>query len=196
VGIVRGVKSVRAALAGEQIPELLHGYVLQVLAEIDSLKQHIEQIERSLRALTRHDPVVAQLQTLPGVGLLIATALRATTIDIQRFPSGRHFASWLGLTAREHSSGERRRLGAISKRGDAYLRTLLVHGARSALRAAGRAAKAGRPVDRLRAWALATQQRCGMNKATVALANKLARIIWATWRHGRPFDGNWARHTP
>lgn len=194
VGIVRGVQAARAALAGEQIPELLHSDVLQVLEEIGSLKQRIDRIERSLQALTREDAVVARLQTLPGVGLLIATALRAATPDIQRFPTGRHFASWLGLTAREHSSGERRRLGSISKRGDVYLRTLLVHGARSALRAAARAAKAGRPVDRLRAWALTTQQRCGQNKATVALANKLARIIWATWRHDRPFDGNWARN--
>jgi transposase len=111
--------------------------------------------------------------------------------DIQRFPTGRHLASWLGLTAREHSSGERRRLGGISKRGDVYLRTLLVHGARSALQAAGRAARAGRELDRLRTWALETEQRCGTNKATVALANKLARIIWAVWRHERAFDGNW-----
>jgi transposase len=194
VGIARGVQRVRIVLAGEQVPALLHPYVLEVLEEIDSLKQRIDQIERSLRTLTRNDPVVRQLQTLPGVGLLIATAVRAGIVEIQRFPSGRHFASWLGITAREYSTAERRRLGAISKRGDVYLRTLLVHGARSALCAAGRAAKAGKQLDRLRTWALATQQRCGQNKATVALANKLARIIWATWRHGRPFDGNWARH--
>jgi len=103
----------------------------------------------------------------------------------------------LGITAREHSSGERRRLGSISKQGDVYLRTLLVHGARSALLAAKRAAQAGRPVDRLRSWALQTEQRCGYNKATVALANKVARIIWATWRYQRPFNGDWqsqARH--
>lgn len=112
-------------------------------------------------------------------------------VDIQRFPSGRHLASWLGLTARECSSAERRRLGRISKRGDVYLRTLLIHGARAVLNAALAATRRARAPDRLRAWALATQQRCGYNKATVALANKLARIAWASWKYQRSFDGNW-----
>jgi transposase len=120
--------------------------------------------------------------TIPGIGLLIATALVAFVGDIRRFPSGRHFASYLGLTPRESSSGLRRRLGAISKRGDVYLRTLLIHGARSVLLAAKR-----RSPDRLRAWALARQSARGHNKAATALANKLARIVWAVWKHDRPF---------
>jgi transposase len=121
--------------------------------------------------------------SIPGVGVLTATAARAALVDVQRFPTGRHLASWLGLTAREHSSGERRRLGSISKQGDRYLRTLLVHGARAVLLAAHNAQRRGKPLDRLRTWALKTQQRCGHNKAAVALANRLARILWATWRH-------------
>jgi transposase len=136
--------------------------------------------------------VLHTLLAIPGIGLLSATALAAAIVDIQRFASGRQLASWLGLTACEYSSGERRRLGRISKRGDVYLRTLLIHGARAVLNAATSAARRGRPLDRLRTWALATQQRCGYNKTTVALANKLARIVWATWKHQRPFDGNWA----
>ena len=118
------------------------------------------------------------------------------SVDIQRFHSGRHLASWLGLTAREYCSGERRRLGRISKRGDVYLRTFLIHGARAVLNAALSAARRGRPRDRLRAWAVATAERCGYNKATVALANKLARIVWATWKYQRPFDGSWAAPIP
>jgi transposase len=129
------------------------------------------------------------------VGLLTATALRATVGEIERFPSGRHFVCWLGLTAREYSTGERRRLGRISRRGDVYVRSLLVNGARSALLAANRSsAHGGQRLDRLRTWALQTQHRCGLNKATVALANKLARIVWATWRSQRPFNGNWHDH--
>ena len=97
------------------------------------------------------DSAVRQLREIPGIGLLTGTALRASVCDIQRFPSGRHFASWLGLTARERSSAESRRLGSISKRGDIYLRTLLVHGARSALLAARRTERieelAGRIVE-------------------------------------------------
>jgi transposase len=111
--------------------------------------------------------------------------------DIQRFPSGRHFACWLGLTPSERSSAERRRLGKISKQGDVYCRTLLVHGARSALLAAHRTQRTGKPLDRLRRWALNCERLRGHNKATVALANRLARIVWATWKYERAFDGNW-----
>src|SRR5256886_5780993 len=95
--------------------------------------------------------------TIPGVGLLTATALVAAVGDVQRFPSARHFASYLGLTPREHSTGQRRRLGAISKRGDTYLRMLLIHGARSVLyHAKTRTAPA---TDRLRTWALQLERR-------------------------------------
>ena len=88
-----------------------------------------------------------------------------------------------GLTPKEHSSGSRRRLGRISKRGDVYLRMLLTHGARAVLNGAKRTK---RP-DRLRAWALRLEERRGHNRATIALANKLARIVWAVWRHDREF---------
>jgi len=125
--------------------------------------------------------------------LLTSTALRAVVGDVHRFPSGRHFASWLGLTAREHSSAGQRHLGGISKRGDVYLRMLLIHGARSALQGAVRAQRAGRPLDRLRRWALECQNKRGHNKAAVALANRMARIVWATWKYDRQFDGNWVK---
>jgi len=121
--------------------------------------------------------------TIPGIGLLTATALIAFVGDIQRFPSGRHFASYLGLTPREHSSGSRRHLGRISKRGDSYLRMLLVHGARSVLWAA----KNQEHPDRLRIWALERERARGHNKAAVALANKLARIVWAVWKKNSTF---------
>ncbi len=129
---------------------------------------------------------------VPGVGLLFASALYGCLVDAQRFPSGRHLASWLGITPREHSSGERRRLGRISKHGDVYLRMLLVHGARSALLAARRAEHAGRALDPLRRWALETERRCGTNKATVAFANKIARIVWAMAKYERRFDARWS----
>jgi transposase len=139
-------------------------------------------IEHQLAALATQTPAVAQLMTIPGIGLLIATALVAFVGDIHRFPSARHFASYLGLTPSERSSGLTRRLGAISKRGDVYLRMLLIHGARSVLNAAKR-----RTPDRLRAWALGRELARGHNKAAIALANKLARIAWAVWKYDRPF---------
>jgi transposase len=104
----------------------------------------------------------------------------------------RELASWLGLTPREKSSGERRRLGRITKQGDPYLRTLLIHGARSALLSAERARRANRKLTHLQAWALERAGEGHTNRAAVALANKLARIAWAVWRHERAFDGDHA----
>jgi transposase len=194
LGATRAIAHVRLELAASEpsIPTALHPALAELLAEITQLQQRCEDIDRQLRTLTQEDPIVQQLLEIPGVGPLTATAMRSALVDVQRFPSGRHLASWLGLTAREHSSGERRRLGRISKQGDPYLRTLLVHGARAVLIAAQAAKRRGQKLDRLRTWALDTLERCGHNKAAVALANKLARIIWATWKHARVFNANWA----
>jgi transposase len=189
IGAQRAIQSVRVALSDPHspVPLLLHPNLLELLGEINSLEQRCTHIERELARLSKHDRVVSRLLQIPGVGPLTATALRASVVDIQRFPSGRHFASWLGLTSREHSSGERRRLGRISKQGDPYLRTLLIHGARAVLLAARSAQRRGSSLDRLRTWALDVQERRGHNKAAVALANKLARFVWATWRFERDF---------
>jgi transposase len=190
LGAGRAIQAVRDALTigSTVVPTLLHSSLLELLAEIASLEQRCKQIDRDLARLNDEDPVVERLLLIPGVGPLTATALRASVVDVQRFPSGRHFASWLGLTSREYSSGERRRLGRISKQGDPYLRTLLIHGARAVLLAARSAQRRGSSLDRLRTWALALQERRGHNKAAVALANKLARIVWATWRYERDFS--------
>lgn len=192
VGAARAIEAVRAALSSPscEIPQLLHSSLLDLLTEIDSLEQRCHDIDGQLARLNAEDPVVERLLQIPGVGPLTATALRASVVDVQRFPSARHFASWLGLTSREHSSGERRRLGRISKQGDAYLRTLLIHGARAVLLAARSAQRRGKPLDQLRTWALELHERRGHNKTAVALANKLARIVWATWRYERDFSSS------
>jgi len=189
LGPKRAIEAVRVALADPSgsVPSLLHTSLLELLQEIEALEQRCQHLDRELKRFHLHDPVIERLLRIPGVGDLTATALRASVVDIQRFPTGRHFASYLGLTSREHSSGERRRLGRISKQGDPYLRTLLIHGARSVLLAARSAQRRGLALDRLRTWALDLQERRCHNKAAVALANKLARIVWATWRHERDF---------
>jgi transposase len=127
---------------------------------------------------------VAYLRTVPGIGVLTATALVAFVGQPGRFPSGRHFASYLGLTPRENSSGFRRRMGRISKRGNTYVRMLLIHGARAALLAAHRVQEP----DTLQRWVLGVELRTGHNKATVALANRLARIAWRVWKDQRPYE--------
>ena len=111
----------------------------------------------------------------------------ATGGEVGRYRDARHFASWFGLTPREHSSGSTRHLGRISKRGDRYLRTLLTHGARAVLRAASVARLASKQVDGLKDWALQVQGRTNHNKAACALANKLARICHAVLKHHEPY---------
>jgi transposase len=177
-----------AALVAEGdsgLPDALRPVLAEAVREIRELEARVREVERSLETMARRSDVVVRLRTIPGVGLLTATALVAFVGDVARFPSGRHFASYLGLTPRESSSGLRRRLGAISKRGDPYLRMLLIHGARAVLLHAKKPTAAK---DRLRAWALERERARGHNKAAVALANKLARIVWAVWRDERAFD--------
>lgn len=140
-----------------------------------------------LQAFAQRDLRSQRLQRAGGVGLITAP-LRSAVGDFDRFPSGRHFASSLGLTPREHSSGSTRRLGRVSKRGDVYLRMLLIHGARALLRSAQLAQRKDQPLDRTRAWALALSARVGHNKAAVALANKTARRLWAAEHHRAGFD--------
>jgi transposase len=165
------------------VPESLHEALLSAGHEISELDIRIRAVERQLKTLADSLPATARLMTVPGIGLLTSTALVGFVGDPSRFPSGRRFASYLGLVPRERSSGLQRHLGAITKRGDAYLRTLLIHGARSALYAAGKS----RQPDRLRRWATAVRQRRGNNRAAVALANKLARIAWAVWTRNTTF---------
>jgi transposase len=189
LGAKRGLATLGARLAEDDgtVPTMLRVMLQQLIDEIRSLEARIATIEVELARLAEQSPVCQRLQTIPGVGLISATAFVGAVADIGTFRTGRRFASWLGLTPKEHSSGQTRRLGAISKQGDVYLRTLLIHGARSLLLAAERTRRAGRPVDSLRAWGVDLRARRGHNKAAVSLANKMARIVWATWRHERDF---------
>ncbi len=171
--------------ADSGIPDALRPVLAEAAREIGELETRIRALECQLEEAARASDVAVRLRTIPGVGLLTATALVAFVGDAHRFPSGRHFASYLGLTPRESSSGLRRHLGAISKRGDPYLRMLLIHGARSVLLHAKKKAPTER--DRLRVWALDRESARGHNKAAVAVANKLARIAWAVWRREHAF---------
>jgi transposase len=171
------------------VPTLLRSTLAAACDEIAVLEENMRAVERQLAALAPTLADALLLQTVPGVGLITATALVALIADIRRFPSGRHFASFLGLTPKDDSSALRRRLGAISKQGDVYLRMLLTHGARSFLWHA----KAATPPTILQGWAAHTEQRRGHDVATVAVANKLARIVWAVWTEQRPFI---AAHCP
>ncbi len=177
------------ALDDDTLPAYLRVALDQALAEIKELQAKANDLKSQLEHLAPLIPAVPFLMTVPGIGILSATALVATVGDVHRFPSGRSFAAYLGLTPRESSSGASRRLGSISKRGNRYLRVLLIHGARAALLAAHRS----KEPDDLQAWAVRTAEARGHNIATVALANRMARIAWRVWRDQRPFQ---RRFTP
>lgn len=189
-GAAKVAPAVREALEDGEIdvPMALRATLAEQLERIAGLRVDMAAIEKRLEEEAQADVAVQRYQTVPGVGLLTATALRAGAGDLARFRSGRHLAAWLGLVPREHSSGQHRRLGKITKRGDGYVRTLLIHGGRSVLRSALMRRRAGRDLDGLQAWALDLQQRQGHNKAAVAVANKLARRLWAIDHHGTAFD--------
>lgn len=163
-----------------------------VLAEIQHLSEWMTSSEQQLNNLVAQDEIIERIDEVSGIGVLTASAFVAAVGTPERFKSGRMVSAWLGITPKEFSSGNRRKLGAISLAGNVYVRTLLIHGARSALLAAKRcAARSPEKLTRLQQWAIQACDRIGFNKATVALANKMVRISWAIWKHARQFDGNY-----
>ena len=170
------VPAVRILLEDSEsaVPMVLRPSLAAMLEEIRALEKRIGQVEIELNTISRGSTEVRRLLTIPGIGVLAATALVAFVGDFRRFPTGRHLASYLGLTPRIYATGLTCRLGKISKQGDVYLRLLLAHGARSFLLAARRR----KAPDRLQAWALRVWDRRGWYTAVVAVANKLARIVW------------------
>jgi transposase len=170
-----GAERLCAIVADEderRIPELLRPVLMIFAGQIDGLEAQIAMIEAQLKRWHAHEATSRRLATIPGVGLIIATALAAKVPDPERFASARCFAAWLGLTPRQHSTGGKIRLGPISKAGDRYIRRLLVNGAQSLLSAN----KRRQIPDPWLAKLLAHKPRM---VAAVALANKLARIAWA-----------------
>jgi transposase len=182
------IAAVPAVLADAEtaLPPHLRHALQMIYDEIRTLEATVATLEQDLAAYAQQDPVVVRLRQIPGIGLLTATALVGTVGHIHGFHRARQFASWVGLTPRESSSGPHPRLGSISKRGDRYLRMLLTHGARAVLRAARRQTRGPRPLALYR-WAVGVEARRGFNKATIAVANKLSRIVWAVWHRDVPF---------
>ena len=149
--------------------------------QLQALDRQIAVLDQELKELASGSATCQRLMRERGVGPVIATAITAEVPEPRVFRNGRHFAAFLGLVPGQDSTGGRAKLLGVTKRGDAYLRTQLVHGARSALR------RAAHHDDELSRWAQALAQRRGFNRAVVALANKLARRLWAILRYGEAF---------
>lgn len=180
-------------LLRRRLPELLEdaenglpGEVRALLAalgeELRHLDQRVQGFDRQIERQSQQQAACRQLQTIPGIGPLIATALVAAVGNATVFKNGREMAAWLGLVPKQHSTGGRNVLLGISKRGDVYLRTLLIHGARAALRFAEKR------TDRHSQWMARLLQRRGKNVAAVAVANKNVRIAWALLTQGTTFQ--------
>lgn len=163
------------------LPWRLRTLLAEARDDLLALDRQIERLDRRLNELARQDPLCQRLQAIEGIGPISATALLASLGSAPRFTRARQFAASLGLVPREHSSGQHRRLGSITKRGNGYLRYLLVHGARAVLRAVE-----GK-TDARSLWLQSLQARAGHNRAAVALANKNARIVWALFASGQPY---------
>lgn len=190
LGPPAAIKTTRAAL--ETLPGVLHPSVQDILEELTELQTRITSLERQLKQIAKEDGVIQQFMQINGIGLLSATAMRASVSSPAQFKNGRQLSAWLGITPREYSSGDKRYLGRITKKGDKYLRTLLIHGARSVMARIKVLQRDNKKLTALQRWAAQLERRAGHNKATVALANKMVRILWATWMHQRTFDGNYA----
>ena len=153
----------------------------QLYDEFRALEKRLEDYEEKLAAIGQAHPECQRLQAIPGIGPVTATALIAAIGDVTQFKNGRQLAAWLGLVPREHSPGGKPRLLGISKRGNIYLRKLLVHGARATRR------WIETKDDARSRWLRALIARRGKNRAAVALANKNARIVWALLAHDQEY---------
>jgi transposase len=145
----------------------------ELAEELQGLDERLNRYDQRLKQLAQEDARIRRLQEINGIGPVTASALVAAVGDAGQFKNGREMAAWLGLVPRQHSSGGKARLGHISKRGDSYLRTLLIHGARAVLNTCGH------KEDRRSQWLQSLAERRNRNVATVAMANKNARIAWA-----------------
>ncbi|MEQ1965157.1 IS110 family transposase, partial [Xenorhabdus khoisanae] len=149
--------------------------------DLRTLNKHIHDMEKETAALSRQQVGYHFLLTIPGVGPLIAAAF-VSEVSISQFANGRQLSAWCGLVPRQHSSGGKSRLSSLSKHGNRHLRTLIIHGARAVMRCAQKRD------DCLGEWLRALIARCGFLKATVALANKLTRIIWRILKDNVDFN--------
>ena len=173
--------------AENELPGTSRELFSRLLEHYRELDRQVDELQSQIKGWHRDNPLSLRLEAIPGVGPLTASALVATVGDAKQFKNGRQLSAWLGLVPRQSSSGGKERLLGISKRGDTYLRTLLIHGARSALQ------RCSRLSDQPTSWLARLVARRNPNIAAVALANKNARVIWALLARGREFDANYCK---
>ena len=191
---LQGVLSVVLEDATNELGTLARLTLQRAQSQWHELDAHLAWCDERIAAHGQHNEAVKAAASLLGVGPVTASAVVATVGDFKQFKSGAQFGAWLGLTPRQHSSGGKSNLGGITKRGDTYLRTLLIQGAKSAVMTAHKRS------DKISQWLVQLLARVGWQKAVVALANKNARIVWALLakpaNEGRKFDPNYVSVKP
>ncbi|MDH5553068.1 MAG: IS110 family transposase [Nitrosomonas sp.] len=186
--IPKGISYVRKAVpdiledAENALTSLFRELLIELYEEMVHLDERIDTLEKKLQSICLQNKDCQRLRTIPGVGLLTATAMVATVSDIKAFKNGRELAAWLGLVPRQHSTGGKPTLMGISKRGDNYLRALLIHGGRTVVRVADKYQ------DKRNRWISELDKRRGKNISAVAVANKNARIVWALLSKNEIYD--------
>jgi len=172
--------------ASNELPGAFRLLVQRLVEHLKEIDRQAGELEAQIAAWHRDSALSRKLAAVPGIGPITASALVATVGDAKNFDNGRQLAAWLGLVPRQNSSGGKNVLLGISKRGDTYLRTLLIHGARSVINAAQRR------TERAAGWLSSLVARHNINVASVALANKNARIVWALLARDREFQPGYA----
>ena len=181
---LQGVLSDVLEDAGNELGTLARLTLQRAQFQWRELDEHLAWCDERIAAHAKGSDAVKAAASLLRIGPVTASAVVATVGDFKQFRCGAQFGAWIGLTPRQHSSGGKNNLGGITKRGDTYLRTLLIQGAKSAVMTAHRRQ------DRISKWAVALRERSGWQKAVVALANKNARILWAVMTRGEAFDAD------
>jgi transposase len=171
--------------AENALPGLFRALIARLGEHLQTLDRHVEELDAQIQRWHRDNATSQRLAQIPGIGPITASALAASIGDGKQFRNGRQLAAWLGLVPRQHSSGGKPLLLRISKRGDTYLRTLLIHGARAVIRCARNKA------DYPGSWLACLTDRRHKNVAAVALANKNARIVWALLAHKRQYQADY-----
>ncbi len=175
----------------EEITPPLKLLLTDMLEDFKQKEQRIKMREGYLKDVARNNAQVQRLMEIPGFGIIISTAMIGKVGDVNVFKNGRQLAAWLGLVPEQYSTGGKVQLGRISKRGDRYLRSLLVHGARAVLRAIKNMDQ--EKLTPLKVWLKNVAERRGHNKGIVAFANKVARIAWALLAHGTSYQDDYKR---
>lgn len=187
VVINKGIAAVRRGLpeiledAGNGLTPLTRELFAELQEELQTIDKRLERCEKRIKCLNQENEMCRRLDEILGIGPITASAIYAAAGDGKDFVNGRHFSAWLGLVPGQHSTGGKTVLLGLSKRGNAYLRTLFIHGARAVLR------YCSNKTDRFSRWAQALLERRGHNRACVAVANKMARIAWVIMAKGETY---------